>query len=166
MVICLEQGTDDLHMVQLMPLTPDHLFFSNIQSGLSFWYQLTRVVLEKGSLNKCCFCFGEVVRMRQQQENLKFLSHFRLKFTIHRGQRRRAKQLPSSEGDEKPSVELFQLRANGSPLTTRCIQVCTSLLLHIPLCVVFLFVCVYTAYVVLVHCEHGGVDLMGLKPSP
>jgi len=24
----------------------------------------------------------------------------------------------------------------------------------------------YTAYVVLVYCEHGGVDLMGLKPSP
>ena len=24
----------------------------------------------------------------------------------------------------------------------------------------------YTAYVVLVYCEHGGVDLTGLKPSP
>ena len=23
-----------------------------------------------------------------------------------------------------------------------------------------------TAYVVLVYCEHGGMDLMGLKPSP
>ena len=30
----------------------------------------------------------------------------------------------------------------------------------------FVFVCMYTAYVVLVYCEHGGVDLMGLKPSP
>jgi len=26
MVICLEQGADDLHMVQLMPLPPYHLF--------------------------------------------------------------------------------------------------------------------------------------------
>jgi len=25
MVICLEQGADDLHMVQLMPLSPHHL---------------------------------------------------------------------------------------------------------------------------------------------
>jgi len=25
-VICLEQGADDLHMVQLMPLSPHHLF--------------------------------------------------------------------------------------------------------------------------------------------
>ena len=25
MVICLEQGANDLHMVQLMPLTPHHL---------------------------------------------------------------------------------------------------------------------------------------------
>ena len=24
----------------------------------------------------------------------------------------------------------------------------------------------YTAYVVLAYCEHDGVDLMGLKPSP
>ena len=30
----------------------------------------------------------------------------------------------------------------------------------------FVFVCRYTAYVVLVYCEHGGVDLTGLKPSP
>ena len=30
----------------------------------------------------------------------------------------------------------------------------------------FVFVYMYTAFVVLVYCEHGGVDLMGLKPSP
>ena len=30
----------------------------------------------------------------------------------------------------------------------------------------FVFVCMYTAYVVLVYCEHSGVDLMRLKPSP
>jgi len=24
----------------------------------------------------------------------------------------------------------------------------------------------YTTHVVLVYCEHGGVDLMGLKPNP
>ena len=30
----------------------------------------------------------------------------------------------------------------------------------------FVFVCMYNAHAVLVYCEHGGVDLMGLKPSP
>jgi len=31
---------------------------------------------------------------------------------------------------------------------------------------VFYFVLFYTVYVVLDYCEHSGVDLMGLKPSP
>jgi len=77
----------------------------------------------------------EVVRMHQQQENLKFLSHFKLKFVIHQGPRRKpptprgGENIPSESppawapGAEKPAVELFQLRANGSPLTTRCIQI-------------------------------------------
>jgi len=30
MVICLERGANDLHMVQLMPLPPHHLCFSKI----------------------------------------------------------------------------------------------------------------------------------------
>jgi len=60
----------------------------------------------------------EVVRMHQQQENLKFLSHFKLKFVIHLGRRKQTRDL-----GEKLPVELFQLRANGSPLTTRCIQI-------------------------------------------
>jgi len=48
-VICLERGADDLHMVQLMPLPPHHVCFSKIQNDLSFWYQLTWVVSDKGS---------------------------------------------------------------------------------------------------------------------
>ncbi|UYV73643.1 FLII [Cordylochernes scorpioides] len=54
----------------------------------------------------------EVVRTHQQQENLKFLSHFRRKFIIHRGRRK----------NPPPSVEFFHLRSNGSPICTRCIQ--------------------------------------------
>jgi len=49
-VICLEQGADDLRMVQLMPLphaAPSSLCSSNIQNGLPFWCQLAQVV-EKG----------------------------------------------------------------------------------------------------------------------
>jgi len=43
MVICLERGAD-LHMAQLMPLP-----LASVKSRLvlPFWYQLTRVVLEK-----------------------------------------------------------------------------------------------------------------------
>ena len=48
MVICLEQGANDLHTVQLMLLPFHHLCFSKIQNGLSIWYWLTQVVLDKG----------------------------------------------------------------------------------------------------------------------
>ena len=36
MVICLDQGADDLHIVQLMPLPPRHPCFIKIQIGLTF----------------------------------------------------------------------------------------------------------------------------------
>jgi len=46
MVVCLERGANDLHMVQLMPLQPVISCFSKIQNGVSFWYRPTQVVLE------------------------------------------------------------------------------------------------------------------------
>jgi len=53
MVICLEQGAD-LHMAQLMPL-PLTVSLAPVKFRLvlPFWYQLTRVVREKGPLNVC-----------------------------------------------------------------------------------------------------------------
>ncbi|XP_036307731.1 protein flightless-1 homolog isoform X5 [Pipistrellus kuhlii] len=60
----------------------------------------------------------EVVRMTQQQENPKFLSHFKRKFIIHRGKRKAA------QGALQPS--LYQIRTNGSALCTRCIQINTD----------------------------------------
>jgi len=51
-VVCLERGAD-LHMAQLMPLPLTVSYFNKIQLGLPFWYRLTRVVPEKGSLNGC-----------------------------------------------------------------------------------------------------------------
>uniref|UniRef100_A0A2K6G2Z0 FLII actin remodeling protein n=1 Tax=Propithecus coquereli TaxID=379532 RepID=A0A2K6G2Z0_PROCO len=60
----------------------------------------------------------EVVRMTQQQENPKFLSHFKRKFIIHRGKRKVA------QGALQPS--LYQIRTNGSALCTRCIQINTD----------------------------------------
>jgi len=51
MVMCLEQGANDLHMVQLMSLPPIISCFIKIQNGLPFWCRLTQVVLEKRLLN-------------------------------------------------------------------------------------------------------------------
>ncbi|XP_059178446.1 protein flightless-1 homolog [Physella acuta] len=62
----------------------------------------------------------EVVRQFQQQENLKFLSHFKRKFIIKLGKRPAAR--PAGSEKIKPATEFFQLRANGSPIATRCIQ--------------------------------------------
>ena len=55
MVVCLEQGADCLHMVQLMPLhpkTPSSLASLKSRLVLRFWYWLTQIVLEK-PLNWC-----------------------------------------------------------------------------------------------------------------
>ncbi|XP_072337333.1 protein flightless-1 homolog isoform X2 [Scyliorhinus torazame] len=60
----------------------------------------------------------EVVRMTQQQENLKFLSHFKRKFIIHKGKRR------TPENGLQPS--LYHIRTNGSALCSRCIQISTD----------------------------------------
>jgi len=46
MVICLERGANDLHMVQLMPLPFHHVLLRKMENGLPFWCWLTRVVLE------------------------------------------------------------------------------------------------------------------------
>ncbi|MCP9259008.1 Gelsolin [Dirofilaria immitis] len=59
----------------------------------------------------------EVVRMYQQQENHKFLSHFHKKFVIRRGRR----GLTMNLGGHWP--ELFLMRANGSAVCTRTIQI-------------------------------------------
>jgi len=47
MVICLEQGANDLHMVLLIPLPPIISYFIKIQNGLPFWCRLTQVELER-----------------------------------------------------------------------------------------------------------------------
>ena len=55
--ICLKQGAD-LYMAQLMPL-PLTVSLASVKSRLvlPFWYLLTRVVPDKGSLNGCvCVC--------------------------------------------------------------------------------------------------------------
>jgi len=54
-VVCLEQGADCLHMIQLMTIhhkTPSLVLLKSILV-LPFWYQLTQAVLEKRPLNGC-----------------------------------------------------------------------------------------------------------------
>jgi len=56
MVVCLEQGVNDLHMVQLMPLArchPSSLASLKSRMVLPFWCWLTQVVLEIRPLNGC-----------------------------------------------------------------------------------------------------------------
>jgi len=53
----------------------------------------------------------QVVRMTQQQENPKFLSHFKRRFVIHRGKRK--------ERVSPPQPSLYHIRTNGGALCTR-----------------------------------------------
>lgn len=53
----------------------------------------------------------QVVRMTQQQENLKFLSHFKRKFIIHKGKRK--------QKTDSAQPSLYHIRTNGSALCTR-----------------------------------------------
>jgi len=55
-IICLKQGADCLHMVQLMPLhpkTPSSLASFKSRLALPFWRWHTQVVLEKRPINGC-----------------------------------------------------------------------------------------------------------------
>jgi len=54
-VICLGQGTD-LHMAQLMPLPLTISCSNKSRLVLSFWYQLTWIVPDKGLLTGSCCC--------------------------------------------------------------------------------------------------------------
>ncbi|XP_055907906.1 protein flightless-1 [Eupeodes corollae] len=61
----------------------------------------------------------EVIRIHQQQENLKFMAHFKRTFIIHTGKRKDKQKTP----DGKAAVEFFHLRSNGGALCTRLIQI-------------------------------------------
>ncbi|XP_057668841.1 protein flightless-1 [Diorhabda carinulata] len=57
----------------------------------------------------------EVLRTYQQQENMKFMAHFKRKFIIKQGKR--------NKKSNKKEVEFYHLRSNGSALYTRLIQI-------------------------------------------
>jgi len=54
MIICLEQGANDLHIAHLLPLPPPSSLASlKSKLVLPFWWRLTQVVLEKRPWNGC-----------------------------------------------------------------------------------------------------------------
>ena len=61
----------------------------------------------------------EVIRMQQQQENLKFMSHFKNGLVIKQGSRRAQKINPNWTA----TPEFFHIRKNGSILCRRCIEI-------------------------------------------
>lgn len=92
-------------------------FWQGRQAGNMGWLTFTFTLQKKFKS-----MFGEeleVVRIHQQQENLKFMSHFKRKFVIHHGKRKQKQLAP----DGKPAVRFFQLRSNGSSLCTRLLQI-------------------------------------------
>ncbi|XP_043272595.1 protein flightless-1 [Venturia canescens] len=102
-----EQYEDDFQCIMY--------FWQGRDAGNMGWLTFTF-----GMQKKFKSIFGEkleVVRTHQQQENLKFMAHFKRKFIIHQGKRKQ----PKTAGTSK--VEFFHLRRNGSALCTRLVQI-------------------------------------------
>lgn len=92
-------------------------FWQGRQAGNMAWLTFTFTLQKKFKA-----MFGEeleVVRIHQQQENLKFMAHFKRKFIIRNGRRNEKVRM----ADGKAPVEFYHLRSNGSALCTRLIQV-------------------------------------------
>ncbi|XP_067629202.1 protein flightless-1 isoform X2 [Eurosta solidaginis] len=92
-------------------------FWQGRNAGNMGWLTFTFTLQKKFKV-----MFGEeleVIRIHQQQENLKFMAHFKRKFIIHTGKRK--DKLKATEN--KAVVELFHLRSNGGALCTRLIQI-------------------------------------------
>ncbi|KAK3911726.1 Protein flightless-1 [Frankliniella fusca] len=115
-----EDGNDGNNDEERPPLEDDYqcvvYFWQGRDAGNMGWLTFTFSLQKKFKS-----LFGdklEVVRTHQQQENLKFMAHFKRKFIIHTGRRKEKKP-----ADQAAPVEFFQLRSNGSALYTRLVQV-------------------------------------------
>lgn len=114
-----ENGEENAHTV--MP-PEDEIqcvvyFWQGRDAGNMGWLTFTFTLQKKFKA-----MFGEsleVIRVHQQQENLKFMSHFKGKFIIKSGKRSDKLKGPET----KLPVEFYHLRQNGSSLCTRVIQI-------------------------------------------
>lgn len=106
-------GNSDLHVNQEDDFKCVVYFWQGRNASKMGWLTFTFSLQKKFEA-----LFGnklEVVQMHQQQENIKFLSHFKQKFIIHQGKRK-------NQVMDKPS-RLYHLRSNSNPLTLRCIEI-------------------------------------------
>ena len=86
MVICLEQGADCLHVVQLMPLlpkTPSSLASFKSRLVLHFLYRLPQVVLERRLLIGCCSVVGLHKDCASLPKNVSSLASFKSRLAFH-----------------------------------------------------------------------------------
>lgn len=118
----VQHGDEEVAKPKLKPPVEDDIecvvyFWQGRDAGNMGWLTFTFTLQKKFKA-----MFGEeleVVRIHQQQENLKFMSHFKRKFTIKTGKRKERKRGP----DGRMPVEFYHLRSNGSALCTRMIQI-------------------------------------------
>lgn len=117
-----DPDNEDENAEKAAPLGDDEIvcvvyFWQGRDAGNMGWLTFTFTLQKKFKA-----MFGEaleVVRIHQQQENLKFMSHFKGKFVIKTGKRSEKKKTP----DGKLPVEFYHLRSNGGFLCARLIQV-------------------------------------------
>ena len=82
----------------------------------------------------------DVLKVKQQQENYKFLSHFNQRFIIHHGKRKLSKPIRKRKGClDKPvqpvthdqvwmnKPSLYEIRSNAGFIGVRCVQIETSI---------------------------------------
>lgn len=102
-----DQAVDDVDDIQVVVY-----FWQGREASNMGWLTFTFTLQKKF---KAVFQDNlEVVRTHQQQENMKFMAHFKRKFIIHQGKRK---------VKEKNAVEFYHLRSNGSALYTRLVQI-------------------------------------------
>ncbi|KAF7255509.1 hypothetical protein EG68_07069 [Paragonimus skrjabini miyazakii] len=70
----------------------------------------------------------EFKRVRQQQEDLLFLSHFQRQFIIHNGKYR-----DRADETRRDAIQMYYMRANGNAISTRSIEVSPSAI-HLNAC--------------------------------
>lgn len=120
---CRQYGLAHIHLwVMRNPALTSDCFDREIKEMMDHFQTLVTIMFGfvRRMQKKFKSIFGEkleVVRTHQQQENLKFMAHFKRKFIIHQGKRKQ----PKVAGTNK--VEFFHLRRNGSALCTRLVQI-------------------------------------------
>lgn len=106
-----EEGEDEEAEEEEQEVTTVVYFWQGREASNMGWLHFTHGIQKQ--LERAMDGPIDVIRFKQQQENLKFLSHFGGKFIIHRGHR----------DAENVNPSLYQIRAASSKLCRRVVQV-------------------------------------------